>query len=280
MDQQQTSPALLSFIEHLERQLRTAPPKQKGLRTRQRLKIATARILARDGYHAMRVADISARARLAEGSFYVYFRDKTDAALTVLSELLEEFLDLEARPRSDAGGRTQFDAIRAANRRWIAVCRANAGLMRCVLQLGDEDPRLAELVRKGNQTWYERIARSSSLRRGIAPDNGPALFVAYMLGSMMDELVRKLIVYPDSGFHALLKQLDADDDTVADAASIIFLHVLHPGMPAPSNLPRAARELVTWLGMSVDDAGHVAPRGTGRTRTAGRTRALARGPRA
>ena len=83
---------MLSFIEHLEEQLRTAPPKQKGLRTRQRLKIATARILERDGYHAMRVSDITARARLAEGSFYVYFKDKTDAALIVLSELLEGFL--------------------------------------------------------------------------------------------------------------------------------------------------------------------------------------------
>ena len=235
----------LSFIEHLEEQLRTAPPKQKGLRTRQRLKIATAKILARDGYHAMRVSDISARARLAEGSFYVYFRDKTDAALTVLSELLEVFLDLEVRAHS--GERPQFDAIRAANRRWIAVCRANAGLMRCILQLGDEDSRLADLVQKGNQTWYERVAQSSSLRRGRDPNGGAALFVSYLLGSMMDELVRKLVIYPDPGLHALLDRLGASDEDVADAASVIYLHVLNPGAPLPSGLPPLAMELVGWL---------------------------------
>jgi TetR/AcrR family transcriptional regulator, transcriptional repressor for nem operon len=235
----------LSFIEHLEERLRTAPPKQKGMRTRQRLRIATAKTLARDGYHAMRVSDISARARLAEGSFYVYFRDKTDAALDVLSELLEEFLDLGGSHQ--AGARTQFEAIRAANRRWIAVCRANAGLMRCILQLGDEDPGLAGLVRRGNQTWYEKVAKSSSLRRGLSTESGAALFVSYMLGSMMDELVRKLIVYPDPGFHALLKQLDADDDAVADAASVIFLHVLNPGTAVPEELPRAARQIAGWL---------------------------------
>src|SRR6516164_6654785 len=133
----------LSFIEHLEQRLRESPPKQKGLRTRQRLKIATAKVLERDGYHAMRVADISAAAKLAEGSFYIYFSDKTDAALTVLTELLEEFVTLESHPHVD---RDPFESIRAANRRWIAVCRANAGLMRCIFQLGDEDPTIAELA--------------------------------------------------------------------------------------------------------------------------------------
>lgn len=241
----------LSYIDHLEEQLRTAPPKQKGLRTRQRLKIATARILARDGYHAMRVSDISARARLAEGSFYVYFKDKTDAALTVLSELLEEFLDLGGHPR--AADRSQFDAIRDGNRRWIAVCRANAGLMRCILQLGDEDPRLAELAQRGNAVWYQRVAASSARRRGQHATANASLFACYMLGSMMDELVRKLIIYPDPHFHALLKQVGAtDDDTVADAASVIFLHVLNPGAPVPPGLPKAAAELANWLTMPTE----------------------------
>jgi len=241
----QSAPMTLSFIEHLEQQLRQSPPKQKGLRTRQRLKIATAKILAREGYHAMRVSDISARARLAEGSFYVYFKDKTDAALTVLSELLEEFLDLAGRTRS--GERTPFDSIRASNRRWIAVCRANAGLMRCILQLGDEDPRLAELAQKENRAWYERVAHSSAKRRQSTETGGAALFAAYMVGGMMDELVRKLIIYPDPGFQELLAELDADDDAVADAASVMCLHILHPGARVPNDLPRAALELADWM---------------------------------
>lgn len=235
----------LSFIEHLEQQLRESPPKQKGLRTRQRLKIATAKILARDGYHAMRVSDISARARLAEGSFYVYFKDKTDAALTVLRELQEEFLDLEVRTRS--GERTPFDAIRASNRRWIAVCRANAGLMRCILQLGDEDARLTELAQKENRMWYERVARSSARRRQSNQTSRTTLFAAYMVGGMMDELVRKLIIYPDPGLQELLNELEADDDAVADAASVMCLHILHPGARASDDLPRAAAELAAWM---------------------------------
>ncbi len=235
----------LSFIEHLEQQLRESPPKQKGLRTRLRLKIATAKMLSRDGYHAMRVSDISARARLAEGSFYVYFKDKTDAALTVLVQLLEEFLDLEVRTRS--GERTPFEAIRASNRRWIAVCRANAGLMRCILQLGDEDPRLTELAQRENRAWYERVAQSSARRRNASQNSEAALFAAYLLGGMMDELVRRLIIYPDPGFLELLARLGADDDAVADAASVVCLHVLHPGARVPDDLPRAAAQLADWM---------------------------------
>lgn len=241
------APALmtLSFIEHLEKQLRESPPKQKGLRTRQRLKIATAKVLEKKGYHAMRVTDITARAKLAEGSFYVYFTDKSDAALTVLSELLTDFLALESQA---APHNSPFDAIRATNRRWLAVCRANAGLMRCILQLGDEDPSLALLAQQSNGDWYDRVALSIGKRRRTTPERrGSALFAAYMMGGMMDDLVRKLIIYPDPGFHKLLAELKVDDDGVADAASIIWLRVFHPESLPPDDLPAAAAALAEWM---------------------------------
>ena len=236
----------LSFIEHLQRRLRDSPPKQKGLRTRERLKIATARVLERDGYHAMRVADITTAAELAEGSFYIYFSDKTDAALTVLRELLEDFLALGDYSH---GEREPFQAIRAANRRWLAVCRANAGLMRCILQLGDEHSTIAELAQRTNREWYERVARGSARRRGSTRGAAAALLAAYFLGGLMDELVRKLVIYPDAGLREVLARLKADDDAIADAASIVWLRVFHPNAKPPKTLPRAAAVLADWMGM-------------------------------
>jgi TetR/AcrR family transcriptional repressor of nem operon len=237
----------LSFIKHLEHQLRDSPPKQKGERTRLRLKIATAKVLERDGYHAMRVADISTTANLAEGSFYVYFSDKTDAALTVLRELLEDFITLGIVP---SGERGPFAGIQAANRRWIAVCRANAGLMRCILQLGDEDKKLAHLAQRINRTWFERIAQSSAKRRGSTRGAPASLLAAYFLGGLMDELVRKLIIYPDPGLRELLTELNADDDAVADAASIVWLRVFHPDARAPKDLACAAMSFAEWIGLA------------------------------
>jgi AcrR family transcriptional regulator len=236
----------LSFVKHLERRLRECPPQQKGQRTRDRLKIATAKVLERDGYHSMRVADISATAKLAEGSFYVYFSDKTDAALTVLTEFLEDFITLEvdSHPRNEP-----FEAICVANRRWIAVCRENAGLMRCILQLGDEDPTIAKLAQRTNRRWFERVALGSARRRGSADDPASALLAAYFLGGLMDELVRKLIIYPDSSFLDLLSKLKADDLMIADAASVIWLRVFHPGAKVPKDLSPAAAALAQWMGM-------------------------------
>lgn len=236
----------LSFIDHLENSLRENPPKQRGLRTRERLKIAAAKALEEKGYHGLRVADVTAGAQVAEGSFYVYFTDKTDVALAVLTELLEEFFKLDAKATAD---RSPFEAIRQTNRRWLAVCRANAGLMRCILQLGDEEPELARLSRRTNRIWYERVARSLKRRKSNV-GSGPALFSLYLLGGMMDELVRKLIIYPDPEFHALLQEMAADDDAVADAASVLWLHIFHPEESPPDDLPPAAAALAQWMAPS------------------------------
>jgi len=232
----------LSYIEHLEVAYRDDPPKQKGLRTRDRIKIATAKVLEKKGYHAMRVSDVTETAEMAEGSFYVYFKDKTDATVTVLTDLLENFFNLEA-PRD--GERSAYDSIRLTNRRWISVCRANAGLVRCILQVGDETPEFARLSQDANRVWYQRVAEGVRRRRGTSP--GIPTLAAYLLGGMMDELVRKLIVYPDPSLLELLAEMGADDDVVADASSLIWLRIFYPDEPAPSDLPEPVAALAAWL---------------------------------
>lgn len=233
----------LSFIDFLEARLRDAAPRQKGERTRERLKIATAKVMEERGYHAMRVSDITECAGVAEGSFYVYFRDKKDAALTVLTSLMEDFVDLGA-PTGRA--HTPFDSLRTANRRWIALCRANSGLMRCIFQLGDEEPDFGHLVQRTNRQWYERVAQAV-IRRHKGGDRDSVLIAIYLLGAMMDDLVRKLIVYPDPEFHKVLKNARADDDAVADAASLIWQRVLDPDMALPGDLAPAVAKLAKWL---------------------------------
>jgi TetR/AcrR family transcriptional regulator, transcriptional repressor for nem operon len=81
----------LSYIAYLEDKLATDPPKKKGLRTRERLKIATAKILSQRGYHAMRAVDITDAAGVAESLFYTYFNDKLEITLLVLGSMMEDF---------------------------------------------------------------------------------------------------------------------------------------------------------------------------------------------
>jgi TetR/AcrR family transcriptional repressor of nem operon len=216
----------LSFVDYLETRLAADPPKQKGLRTRERLKIAAAKKLGESGYHALRVSDVSATAGLAEGSFYLYFKDKADITLQVLTQMLEESFELEGAAAPET---TAYGAIRSSNRRWIALCRANAGLLRCVFQLGDEIAEFTRLPQRVNRIWYERVARAVTHRRDAGGASLQiAMLAVYMLGAMMDELVRKLVIYPDPDFIALVDDLGFSDDDLADAASVIWLRVLYP----------------------------------------------------
>jgi TetR/AcrR family transcriptional regulator, transcriptional repressor for nem operon len=238
----------LSYILYLEDRFLTDPPKQKGMRTRERLKIATAKILSQRGYHAMRAIDITDEAGVAEGLFYTYFKDKMEITLSVLGSMMEEFytkqnaaLDTDAIPSS---GEPVYDAIFRANRKWILMCRANSGLMRCVLQVGDQEPEFANLWQKINSAWYKRIAAGMVQNKS---DKGPALMFTLMLGAMMDETARKLIVYPDPDLLQLLQDLNGGDELIAHATSLVWLRILHPDINLPSTLPEQAQLLAQWL---------------------------------
>jgi AcrR family transcriptional regulator len=231
-----------SYIAHLEDTFRSNPPAKKGMRTKEKIKISTARMLEEKGFHNLRVIDITLDAKIAEGSFYFYYKDKADATLDVLTGLLIEFFNMQGRV---PGEHSAFAAIQAANRRWISVCRSNAGLMRCILQFSDEAPQFALLGQRSNRQWHEVVADSVLRRRG--GDRGAVLLAIYVLGAMMDEIVRKLVIYPDQEFQRLLEELRADDDAVADAASVIWLRVLYPNERPDAALAPAAERLAGTL---------------------------------
>ena len=111
--------------------------------------------------------------------------------------------------------------------------------MRCIFQLGDEDPDFAFSVQRTTRGWYERIARNIRFDRRHA-DSKSVLLAIYFLGSMMDEIIRKLIVFPDREFHDLLSTWEADDEAIADAASLIWMRVFDPNAKSPDDIAPAA----------------------------------------
>jgi streptomycin 6-kinase len=68
-----------------------------------------------------------------------------------------------------------------------------------------------------------------------------------MLGGMMDELVRRLIIYPDENLLTLLAELGADDDAVADAASLVWLRIFHPREKLAPDLAPPAQAFARWM---------------------------------
>lgn len=232
-----------SFTDHLARELENNPPKRKGERTRDRIKLAAARVLEQNGFHAMRVGDITRAAGASDGVFYMYFKDKKDVALQVLEEFLTG-MQLAGEPRLGEP-RRPFESIRRANLNWISSVRANAGLMRSVLQLSDEDPEFGQLVHSSNRAWYRRIAKSVVREHEKNPvDPSVALFAASALGAMMDELTRRVVVYPDKEFVDFLADIAPDDEALAAALTVIWMRVLYPGRRFPADIGGLAEALI------------------------------------
>jgi hypothetical protein len=116
-----------SFTAQLEHKLKKAPPKRKGDRTRERLKLGAARVLENVGYHALRIVDITEAAETSDGSFYIYFKDKKDITLCVLQEFLENMQQGELTSQEPPHSLSIDQGIKS----WLAghcslECRAHA----------------------------------------------------------------------------------------------------------------------------------------------------------
>ena len=77
------------------------------------------RIFARKGYHRTNVADIIARARIARGTFYLYFQNKKDLFEELLEQVLTELTSRILRLRVGADQPNPVEQLRDNLRRVV-----------------------------------------------------------------------------------------------------------------------------------------------------------------
>jgi TetR/AcrR family transcriptional regulator, transcriptional repressor for nem operon len=232
-----------SFLIYLETRLAGEPGKPKRERTRERLRIATLQVLNERGYEDMRTLTITQKAGLSEGLFYVYFKSKIDITLDILDEFYSRFVRLDVNAAAASG---PFQVIQTANRRWLHLAVANPGMMRCIFQAGNEVPEFATLISKVNKDLYTRAFNAIERNRPIARKSAMMLPL-YMLGGMMDELVRKLVVYPDPELIAVIEENGSDYDAIADAATMIWYRGLHLDDEIPADVSNLAQQLAGYI---------------------------------
>jgi TetR/AcrR family transcriptional regulator, fatty acid metabolism regulator protein len=59
---------------------------------RQRILDAAVRVFAKKGYHGAKVAEIAKKAGVADGTIYLYFRNKEDILVSLFDEVMEEHI--------------------------------------------------------------------------------------------------------------------------------------------------------------------------------------------
>ena len=208
------------------------PRSARGERARARLKAAALVVLEREGYHRMRIADVTGEAGVAQGLFYHYFKDLKSLTLEVLTDFAQVHRDPQEVerdvPRGDWYGR-----IYAHN---LVVVRSYArrpGIMRCLLQLADEEPEFSAMLREGyrNQLMW-LVERMPGLFPQVAFREHQALLLVYSLAGLGEGLLREYFVNQSK----TLRAADLTVEAFAELLSTMFYRALFLEHPDPQQL--------------------------------------------
>lgn len=124
------------------------------------------RIFARKGYHRTNVADIIARARIARGTFYLYFQNKKDLFEELLEQVVSELSTRILRLKVGPDEANPVDQLRNNLRRVVSFVLDERELTDILLNHSSGfDRELDAKIRE----FYERIAQmiQRSLDLGI-----------------------------------------------------------------------------------------------------------------
>jgi len=210
-----------------------APTTERGNRTREHLKEATARVLERVGYRAMRLADIAAEANVTVSLFYHYFSSKADITHEILAELLDR--NIAQTKISRPANRDPFDTIVNANIVSVELYASAPGLMRCLLHFDEEATEFSKLYRRVSLDWNRRVAGDLARRcPGSSLTEEQRLMVAYSLGAMLDNFLFEM--YVDR--NPLLLQAFRDTREVALFLAILWYRQIYLSNPPAEKLGR------------------------------------------
>ena len=201
----------------------------RGERARAGLKDAALRVLEREGYHKMRIADVTREAGVAQGLFYHYFKDLKSLTVEVLTDFASVSNDLEGIEKDVPRG-DWYARIYAHNLVIVRSYARRPGVMRCLLQLADEDAEFSSMLR-GN--YRKQLMWLVDLMPGLFPDvkfrKHQALMVVYSLAGIGEGLLREYFINQSK----TLRSADLSLEQFAELLSTMYYRALfldHPDL--------------------------------------------------
>jgi AcrR family transcriptional regulator len=130
----------------------------RGRRTRNALVDAAKVVFGRLPYAEVRVADITAEARVATGTFYTYFDSKEAIFYEVAVEVFDEMAE-SGRLDLAAIDDDPIAEIARMVRRYYLTCLRNIGVARSLEWAANENPRIAKVRRDTVVLGVKRFER-------------------------------------------------------------------------------------------------------------------------
>jgi len=204
----------------------------KGEKARAKLKSAALAVMEEMGYHKMRVADVTAKAGVAAGLFYHYFKDLKSLTLEVLEDFVSHSRRVENIERDVPKG-DWYARILAHNRLVVQAYVDRPGIMRCMLQLADEDEDFSQLLR---QSFILQLGWLTKQMPRLFPDAAlsehQAMMVVYTLAGTGETILRDYYVNRE----AVLVDKELAAEEMAELISVIFYRGLFLENPPAEKL--------------------------------------------
>jgi TetR/AcrR family transcriptional regulator, fatty acid metabolism regulator protein len=162
---------------------------------RRRILEAAVRTFGRRGFHEARIAEIAAAAKVAEGTVYLYFRNKEDLLGVVFDESMDDVLEKgRALARSKGPASERLRALVDLHLQFIGSDRDLASVFQIELR---RSARLVERFSRSKLVEYFRLL-ADVLRAGIASgefrrDLEPRLAVRILFGAA-DEILSEWLL--------------------------------------------------------------------------------------
>jgi AcrR family transcriptional regulator len=171
------------------------PSSTRGRRTRAAIVQAAREIFEEKGFDEARIADITARADTAYGSFYTYFDSKEAVFREIVKELAGAvFTASRASDRPDA---SPEDKIRYTTRQYLQTYAEYAPLLFVFEQVAARDEYFRALLFEVRNLFVDRIAHGTKRlqEQGLATPDLDPLMSAALLGGMIENMGRVMYVY-------------------------------------------------------------------------------------
>ena len=211
---------------------KTGARSARGERARMRLKEAALVVLEREGYHKMRIADVTREAGVAQGLFYHYFKDLKSLTLEVLADFALAGSDPQIIEKDVPRG-DWYARIYAHNLVIVRSYAKRPGIMRCLLQLADEEPEFSAMLRenyRGQLMWL--VDLMPGLFAGVEFKQHQALLIVYSLAGIGEGLMREYFINESK----TLRAADLTTEQFAELLSTMFYRALFLENPEQSQL--------------------------------------------
>jgi AcrR family transcriptional regulator len=202
------------------------PRTARGTQARDKLKKAALRVLDREGYHRMRIVDVTREAGVAQGLFYHYFPDLKSLTLEVLEDFMRVADDV-ATIEKDVPKGDWYQRIYAHNLLVVRGYARHPGVMRCLMQMADEDAGFSTLLRdsfRERLMWLVNLLPRLFPEVTFAPQQG--LMVVYALAGGA-EMLREYFIQRSKS----LRKAALSEEQLAELLSVMFYRALflqHP----------------------------------------------------